>query len=142
ILSAMVSGGSTPTTDTEKYFHEIRETLIHLIVDAPERVELIDGVQAPVGHNPPRSWIEFLSRFDPATLAKLWGGDPEVRPWPGVMGIDKEISSTIDGKQPVLNSARAEFANLYRSLGNAFDGDKALTDFDVLYIVLEGVKTP
>ncbi|MDO3651179.1 hypothetical protein [Nocardia mangyaensis] len=142
ILSAMVSGGSTPTSDTEKYFHEIRETLIHLIVDAPARVELIDGVQTPIGHNPPKSWIEFLSRFDSAKLAKLWGGQAGVQPWPGVMGIDKEISSTIDGKQPVLNSARAEFANLYRSLGEAFDGDKALTDFDVIYIVLEGVKAP
>ncbi|MEV6432938.1 hypothetical protein [Nocardia sp. NPDC051463] len=142
ILSAMISGGSTPTTDTEKYFHEIRETLIHLIVDAPARVELIDGVPTPIGHNPPRSWIEFLSRFDVEKLARLWGGPAMARPWPGVPGIELEISSTIDGKQPVMTSARAEFANLYRSLGDAFDGDKSLTDFDLIYIVLEGVKTP
>lgn len=143
VLSAMISGGSTPTTDTEKYFYEIRETLIHLIVDAPARVELINGIQEPIGHNPPRSWIEFLSRFDTTVLARLWGAPaPEVRPWPGVMGVDRELASTIAGKQPVMDSARAEFANLYRSLGSAFDGDKALTDFDVIYIVLEGVKTP
>ncbi|WP_067652924.1 hypothetical protein [Nocardia harenae] len=142
ILSAMVSGGSTPSTDTEKYFHEIRETLIHLVVDAPERVELIDGVPTPVGENPPRSWVEFLSRMDADRLAQLWGGARDDGPWAGVMGVDMEISSTLDGKQPVMNSARAEFANLYRSLGEAFDGTKALTDFDVLYIVLEGVKTP
>ncbi|MET9028162.1 hypothetical protein ABZW96_21440 [Nocardia sp. NPDC004168] len=142
ILSAMVSGGSTPTTDTEKYFHEIRETLIHLIVDAPARVEVIDGVPTPIGHNPPRTWLEFLSRFDVERLSKLWGGQPGAEVWTGVMGIDMEIKSTIDGKQPVMNSARAEFANLYRALGDAFDGDKELTDFDVLYIVLEGVKTP
>ncbi|MEU6828675.1 hypothetical protein ABZ894_08465 [Nocardia beijingensis] len=142
ILSAMVSGGSTPTTDTEKYFHEIRETLIHLIVDAPARVEVIDGVSTPIGHNPPRTWLEFLSRFDVERLSKLWGGQPSAEVWTGVMGIDMEIKSTIDGKQPVMNSARAEFANLYRALGDAFDGDKELTDFDVLYIVLEGVKTP
>ncbi|TDP38751.1 hypothetical protein [Nocardia ignorata] len=142
ILSAMISGGSTPTTDTERYFHEIRETLIHLVVDAPARVELIDGEPTPIGHNPPRSWLDFLSRFHPDVLSKLWGGQTGVDPWPGVPGIDMEIASTIDGKQPVINSARAEFANLYRSLGSAFDGDKALTDFDVIYIVLEGVKTP
>ncbi|MFF0529555.1 AAA family ATPase [Nocardia amikacinitolerans] len=142
ILSAMVSGGSTPTTDTEKYFHEIRETLIHLIVDAPARVEVIDGVPTPVGENPPRSWLEFLSRFDVVKLSRLWGGQAGVTPWTGVQGIDMEIASTIDGKQPVMNSARAEFANLYRALGDAFDGDKQLTDFDVVYIVLEGVKTP
>ncbi|MBF6298484.1 hypothetical protein IU459_13140 [Nocardia amamiensis] len=142
ILSAMVSGGSTPTTDTEKYFHEIRETLIHLIVDAPARVEVIDGVPTPIGQNPPRSWIEFLSRFDVEKLSRLWGGQAGAEVWTGVMGIDMEIRSTIDGKQPVMNSARAEFANLYRALGDAFDGDKELTDFDVIYIVLEGVKTP
>ncbi|MFE2999363.1 hypothetical protein ACFXG4_30690 [Nocardia sp. NPDC059246] len=142
VLSAMVSGGSTPTTDTEKYFHEIRETLIHLIVDAPARVDLINGVPTPVGHNPPRSWLEFLSRFDVAKLSRLWGGQAGVIPWSGVMGVDMEIASTIDGKQPVMNSARAEFANLYRSLGSAFDGEKELTDFDLIYIVLEGVKTP
>ncbi|WP_280367259.1 hypothetical protein [Nocardia wallacei] len=142
ILSAMISGGSTPTTDTERYFHEIRENLIHLIVDAPARVELIDGVPTPLGHNPPRSWLEFLSRFDLDKLSKLWGGQAGVVPWTGVMGVDMEIASTVDGKQPVMNSARAEFANLYRSLGTAFDGDKELTDFDVIYIVLEGVKAP
>ncbi|WP_433714470.1 hypothetical protein ACQP2U_10350 [Nocardia sp. CA-084685] len=142
ILSAMISGGSTPTTDTEKYFHEIRETLIHLVVDAPARVELIDGVPTPIGENPPRSWIEFLSRLDPARLARLWGGELGATPWTGVMGVEMEIASTLDGKQPVMNSARAEFANLYRSLGDAFDGDKSLTDFDLIYIVLEGVKTP
>ncbi|WP_040698891.1 hypothetical protein [Nocardia vinacea] len=142
ILSAMISGGSTPTTDTEKYFHEIRETLIHLVVNAPARVELIDGVPTPIGENPPRSWIEFLSRLDPARLAKLWGGELGATPWTGVMGVEMEIASTLDGKQPVMNSARAEFANLYRSLGDAFDGEKQLTDFDLIYIVLEGVKTP
>ncbi|MGV9676370.1 AAA family ATPase [Nocardia sp. NPDC003482] len=142
ILSAMVSGGSTPTTDTERYFHEIRETLIHLIVDAPERVDRINGVATPIGANPPRSWLEFLSRFDVAKLSRLWGGEPGVTPWTGVMGADMEIASTIDGKQPVMNSARAEFANLYRSLGSAFDGERELTDFDLIYIVLEGVKTP
>ncbi|MGW4117089.1 hypothetical protein [Nocardia sp. NPDC004711] len=142
VLSAMVSGGSTPTTDTEKYFHEIRETLIHLIVDAPIKVELIDGVPTPIGHNPPRSWLEFLSRFNLDKLAQMWGGSKGADPWPGVVGVDMELASTVDGKQPVMNSARAEFANLYRSLGSAFDGDKELTDFDFLYIVLEGVKTP
>ncbi|WP_370011685.1 hypothetical protein [Nocardia cyriacigeorgica] len=143
ILSAMVSGGSVPTTDTEKYFYELRETLIHLIVDAPEKVEVVDGVPTPIGQNPPRSWLEFLSRFDAHKLAKLWGGvfDDTV-PWSGVPGVEAEIASTKAGKQPVMDSARAEFGNLYRSLGDAFDGDRLFTDFDALYIVLEGIKSP
>ncbi|MGW4365437.1 hypothetical protein ACWEKT_07305 [Nocardia takedensis] len=142
ILTAMVSGGNTPTTDTEKYFHEIRETLIHLIVDAPQRVELVDGVPTAIGANPPRSWMEFLSRFDPKKLSKMWGGEFGQDPWLGVPGTDLKLRSTIDGKQPVLPSALAEFSNLYRALGPSFDGSKQLTDFDVLYIILEGVKTP
>ncbi|MFQ6229941.1 hypothetical protein [Nocardia sp. NPDC002869] len=142
VLSAMISGGSTPTTDTEKYFHEIRENLIHLIVDAP--MEVVD--REPVGENPPRSWMEFLSRFDGKTLAKLWGGtfDPgkNAAGWAGVVGADLKISACMQGEQPVLTSALAEFSNLYRSLGDAFDGDKQLTDYDALYVVLEGVTTP
>lgn len=139
VLSAMISGGSTPTTDTERYFHNIRETLIHLVVDAPARVE--NG--KPVGQNPPMDWIEFLSRFDPVKLAKLWGGvwDDTV-PWSGVPGVDRQIASTMAGKQPVMDSALSEFGILYRLLGDAFDGDKQITDFDVLYIILEGVKAP
>lgn len=137
VLSAMISGGSTPTTDTERYFHNLRETLIHLIVDAPATV--INGV--PHGHNPPRDWIEFLSRFDPVKLARLWGGvfDDKV-PWTGVPGVDLEIASTKAGKQPVMDSARAEFGILYRLLGDSFEGQTQITDFDVLYIILEGVK--
>ncbi|WP_280505580.1 hypothetical protein [Nocardia farcinica] len=143
ILSAMVSGGSAPTTETEKYFYELRTTLIHLIVDAPARIELVDGMATPVGHNPPANWLDFLSRFDPTVIAKLWGGvfDDQV-PWAGVPGIDRELAATMAGKTPAMDSTLAEFANLYRSLGEAFDGDRQLTDFDVLYIVLEGVKTP
>ncbi|MFC9898535.1 hypothetical protein ACFVMC_32995 [Nocardia sp. NPDC127579] len=144
VLSAMISGGSTPTTDTERYFHNIRETLIHLIVDAPAQV--INGV--PHGHNPPRDWLEFLSRFDKKKLAILWGASPAVfdeknpMPWTGVPGVDLELAATLEGKQPVMSSARSEFGNLYRALGDAFDGGKVITDFDVLYIVLEGVKAP
>ncbi|MEV0765172.1 hypothetical protein [Nocardia sp. NPDC050435] len=139
VLSAMVSGGAVPTTATEKYFHEIRENLIHLIVDAPAAVE--NGV--PSGENLPRSWLEFLSRFDKDKLARLWGGvfDPKV-PWQGVPGADLKIAATMEGKQPVLSSTLAEFHNLYRLLGDVFDGDAELTDFDLLYVVLDGVKAP
>ncbi|NKY89409.1 hypothetical protein [Nocardia veterana] len=139
ILSMMISGGSVPTTDTEKYFHEIRETLLHLIVDAPAKV--VNG--KPVGENPPRDWLEFLSRFDPVKLSRLWGGEWDDKvPWAGVPGVQHEIASTKAGKQPVLDSARAEFGNLYRALGDSFDGDRQFTDFDVLYVILEGIKAP
>lgn len=143
ILSSMISGGSTPTSDTEKYFYEIRETLIHLIVDAPARVVVKDGVPTAEGENPPRDWFEFMSRFDERKLAQLWGGvyDQDV-PWAGVPGVDHEIASTVAGKQKVLHSARAEFGNLWRALGDKFDEGKAITDYDFLYVILEGVKTP
>ncbi|PXX52300.1 AAA domain-containing protein [Nocardia tenerifensis] len=139
VLSAMISGGGTPTTDTERYFHNLRETLIHLIIDAPASV--VNG--QPVGENPPRDWIEFLSRFDPVKLAKLWGGvwDDTVR-WSGVPGIDREIAATMAGKQPVMDSARSEFGILYRLLGDSFEGSSQITDYDLLYVILEGVKAP
>lgn len=143
VLSAMVSGGATPTTSTEKYFHEGRENLIHLVVDAPAKVVN----REPVGENPPRSWMEFLSRFDPKVLAQLWGGvfDPAKNgapAWTGVVGADKKIAATMMGEQPVLPSTLSEFSNLYRLLGDAFDGDKQLTDYDCLYVVLDGVTAP
>lgn len=142
VLSAMISGGSAPVTATEKYFHEIRENLIHLVVDAPAKVVN----REPVGENPPRSWMEFLSRFDPKVLAKLWGGTfdtaNEAAGWTGVVGADQKIATTMHGEQPVLPSTLAEFSNLYRLLGDAFDGDKQLTDYDCLYVVLDGVTTP
>ncbi|CAM4521412.1 hypothetical protein NONI108955_41920 [Nocardia ninae] len=137
VLSAMISGGSTPTTDTERYFHNLRETLIHLVVDAP--MSVVNGV--PHGSNPPRDWIEFLSRFDPVRLAKLWGGvwDDTVA-WTGVRGVDREIAAVMAGKQPVMDSAGSEFGILYRLLGDSFEGEAQITDFDFLYIILEGVK--
>ncbi|WP_306364378.1 hypothetical protein [Nocardia sp. CC227C] len=147
VLTAMISGGSTPTTDTEKYFYEIRAGLIHLIVDAPERVETVNGVRTPQGWNPPRDHIEFLRRMDPVVLSTLWGGvfdpDPQTAgPWDGVPGVDLEIQATRNGKQPVLDSARMEFGNLFRTLGDAFDGDAQITDFDVLYCILDGSSQP
>lgn len=143
VLSAMISGGGTPTNDTERYFHNIRETLIHLIVDAPARVEIRGGVPTAVGENRPKDWIEFLSRCDPVRLAKLWGGvwDDTV-PWAGVPGVDRKIASTMAGKQPVMDSALAEFSNLYLALGESFEGTAQITDYDLLYIILEGVKAP
>ncbi|WP_280431561.1 hypothetical protein [Nocardia brasiliensis] len=141
VLTAMITGGAVPSTATEKYFHEIRENLIHLIMDAPARVE--HG--KPIGHNPPRTWLDFLARFDKVRLAKLWGGvfdDTGKIPWTGVAGADLKIAATLEGKQPVMSSTLAEFNNLYRALGSAFDGDAQITDFDLLYIVLDGVKAP
>ncbi|MGW4247173.1 hypothetical protein, partial [Nocardia sp. NPDC004722] len=147
VLTAMISGGSVPTNDTEKYFYEIRAGLIHLIVDAPEKVVTVNGVRTAVGWNPPRDHIEFLRRCDPAVLASMWGGvfDPNPQtagPWDGVPGIDLEIQATRNGKQPVMDSARMEFGNLFRSLGDAFDGDAEITDFDFLYCVLDGASQP
>ncbi|MBL1079488.1 AAA family ATPase [Nocardia sp. 2] len=143
VLNAMVSGGTVPSTDTEKYFYEIRVGLINLITHAPAQV--IDG--EPIGENPPGDVIEFLARFDPAYLAQLWGGvyDPDpksTKPWTGVPGVDREIQAALNGKQPVMDSARMEFGNLFRALGDAFDGEHAITDFDVLYCVLDGATQP
>ncbi|WP_069167254.1 hypothetical protein [Nocardia altamirensis] len=143
VLSAMISGGSTPTTDTERYFHNQRESLLHLILDAPARIENRNGVPTPVGENRPKDWLDFLSRFDAKRLARLWGGvfDDTVD-WQGVPGVDLKIAATKAGKQPVMDSALAEFSNLYLALGDSFEGAAQITDFDVLYIILEGVKAP
>lgn len=147
IFNAMVTGGSVPTTDTEKYFYEIRLTLLDLVINAPERVEVVNGIPTAKGTNPPRDQLEFLSRFNPDKLCRMWGGiyDPDPKstlPWTGVAGVDRKIQATLAGKQPVMDSALAEFSNLFKALGPAFDGTAKITDFDFLYCVLEGASQP
>lgn len=138
VLTAMVTGGSGVATSTEKFFYEMRETLIHLIVDAPERVE-----NGGTYGGPPRSREEFLARFDPVVLAALWGGvwDEDV-PWTGAPGADKEIAATMNSEDPVMISARAEFGNLFRELGDAFEGESNIEDFDWIICILNGTTQP
>ncbi|MBF6333650.1 hypothetical protein [Nocardia transvalensis] len=140
VLLSMISGGLVPATENERYFHNMRKTLIRLIVTAPAKVE--NG--KPIGCNPPRSSEEFLARFDKDVLALLWGADywdPDLA-WTGVPGVDLEIQSTLDGEQPVMTSARSEFGDLFYALDGAFDGDADIGSFDLLICNLEGTTHP
>ncbi|GAB4590023.1 hypothetical protein [Nocardia sp. IFM 10818] len=137
VLSAMITGAMTPATTTERYFYEMAETLIHLIVDAPEYV---DEFGRPRGWNPPRSFEEFLDRVDEQVLAYLWGGtgwDPEA-PWTGARGVERDLMAVLAGDEPVLPTMHAQAGNLFRHLGDAFDGDATFEDFDVMICILEG----
>lgn len=82
------------------FWVQLREMALHLIVEAPT--------------GPAADATEFLSRFDPFTLAKLWGGQPGVTPWAGAPGVDQQIAALLEGKQPVLPCLLAEFTNRFR----------------------------
>ncbi|MEU8901757.1 hypothetical protein AB0C65_38245 [Nocardia sp. NPDC048505] len=109
------------------YFRRLRETVLHLVVDAPARVE--DGI--PYGVNPPTSAREFLRRFDMSVLAELWGGSlaglGNVEAWTGVPHVDYAIVSALEGKQPMLARLHREYLHLFRSYGAQFDAPPSAT---------------
>lgn len=123
----------------QKFYEELRISLVHLIVDAPDP----DAGKGP-GENTPTSSKEFMARFDPAWLWHAWGGafnsDGHF-----VMPTDAEHRSELtaiiaanDGKQPVLPAETARFDNLFRELDGVFDGPFDLLDKDYWFITVPG----
>ncbi|MGA4786757.1 hypothetical protein [Nocardia sp. AB354] len=123
----------------QKFYEELRISLVHLIIDAPDP----DAGKGP-GENPPTNSKEFMSRFDPAWLWHAWGGEfngdghfvfpdkPAHRP---------ELNAIVaanDGKQPVLPAETARFDNLFRELDGVFDGPFDLLDKDYWFITVPG----
>ncbi|MGY5308197.1 hypothetical protein [Nocardia gipuzkoensis] len=120
--------GAGVTTDgvdpAEAYYLEMRKTVLHLVIDAPDPDKGLGE-----GENPPRDSIEFLRRMNEDVLTQLWEGHT---------GALSDITAVTGGKNPVLPAERATMANLFRTLGSSFDGGRKLTDFDVIYCCLEG----
>jgi Helicase HerA, central domain len=84
------------------------------------------AVAAPCG--PPRNSADFLARLDAAWLADAYAGD---RP------MLAEASAARDH----CGEARLRYRALFSRLGPGFDGDAAVTDFDVLYCIVEGTAS-
>ncbi|PXX52303.1 hypothetical protein DFR70_13335 [Nocardia tenerifensis] len=96
-------GARFAASDSLHEFHwsQLRELALHLVVATPA--------------GPPFSTADFLSRFDPVQLAKLWGGvfDADV-PWAGVSGVDRMIAAVIGGRHSMLPCLHAEILNQLR----------------------------
>ncbi|MEV6070046.1 hypothetical protein AB0L82_26170 [Nocardia sp. NPDC052001] len=103
LLAMLDPGGSRaglPSSIQDYYWIQLREMGLHLIVDAPAL--------------PATTTAEFLSRFNPHTLAALWGGEYGAGVWTGAPGVDGQIAALLVGKVPVLAGLLAEVTNLFR----------------------------
>jgi hypothetical protein len=84
------------------------------------------AVHAPCG--PPRSSAEFLARLDAGWLTAACAGDP-------AGAADARAAG------PHAGEVRLRFRALFTRLGGGFDGAAAVTDFDVLYCIVEGTAS-
>ncbi|QBS43571.1 ATP-binding protein [Nocardia sp. CS682] len=140
----------------QAFFEQMRISLVHLIVDAPDP----DKELGP-GENPPTNSQEFLARFDQPWLWHAWGGNL-LEAEPGVETVESAEDATaandadasgapkaylrelyavqamVEGKQPVLPAETARFSNLFRELGDAFDGDTSLLDKQYWFVTVPG----
>jgi hypothetical protein len=98
-----VDGARFAASDSIHDFHwaQLREMALRLVVDCPA--------------GSPYSTADFLSRFDPVKLSRLWGGvfDSTV-PWMGMSGIDRMIAAVVGGPRSVLPCVHAEVLNQLR----------------------------
>ena len=131
-FEALIGAGvdSTSMDPTEAFFMQARKTVLHLVIDMPDRAKGLDE-----GENPPRDSVEFMRRMNQEVLVKGWSGHN---------GEQDDIEAvTYAGKAtPILLSERSAMANLFRELGSALDGERDLSEFDVLYCCLEGTTAP
>ncbi|WP_328410970.1 hypothetical protein [Nocardia sp. NBC_00403] len=130
-LEALVGAGmdASGVDPAEAYYLQMRKTIIHLVVDAPD-----PDKQLGEGQDPPRDSIEFLRRMDAGVLRARWANYP---------GELSDITAVTTSKTATpLAAERATMANLFRELGSAFDGDRDLTDYDLVYCCLEGTTAP
>ncbi|QLY33283.1 hypothetical protein H0264_14525 [Nocardia huaxiensis] len=123
----------------QKFYEELRISLVHLIVDAPDP----DAGKGP-GENTPTASKVFMDRFDEVWLWYSWGGefnadgamvmptDPKYKP------ELKAIAAACQGKQPVLPAEAARFDNLFRELDGVFDGPHNLLDKAYWFITVPG----
>ncbi|WP_280317223.1 hypothetical protein [Nocardia wallacei] len=131
-FEALIGAGvdATGMDPAEAYYMQARKTLLHLVIDMPDRAKKLGP-----GENPPRDSVEFMRRMNKNVLVKGWAGHD---------GEQDEITAiTYEGKTtPILLSERSAMANLFRELGSALDGDRDLAEFDLVYCCLEGTTAP
>jgi hypothetical protein len=84
------------------------------------------AVNAPPG--PPVNSAEFLSRLDAACLAQAYTGD-------------QQHAGEVTAAKQHAGDVRLRYRSLFTRLGPGFDGDSKVTDFDVLYCIVEGTAS-
>jgi hypothetical protein len=84
------------------------------------------AVHAPPG--PPGSSGEFVSRLDAGWLARAYAADSE------------HVGEVAAAKERV-GDVRLRYRTLFTRLGPGFDGGADVTDFDVLYCIVEGTAS-
>jgi len=105
---------------THEHYDELRESLLHLVLDAP-------------GARPIRSSLQLLSRFDEGWLRSAWAL------YPTEMAMVDAVTS---GKDPAVGDAVLKYGNLFRNLGRSLDAGRDLNDFDALYMAVAGTRRP
>lgn len=124
--AGMTTEGMDPA---EAYYLNMRKAVLHLVVDAPN-----PDLNLEAGQDPPGSFFEYLARMDRAELVRRWASYPDE--------IAAITAVTASEKNPILLAERTAMLNISRELGESFDGDKELTDYDIVYCCLEGITSP
>lgn len=105
---------------SHEHFDELRESLLHLVIDAPQM-------------RAPRSSVEFLRRIEPTWLETAWHGHP----------IEMAmVTAVTEGRDPVWKDAILKYSNLFRNLGRSLDAGQDLDDFDAIYLAVAGTRRP
>ncbi len=84
------------------------------------------AVNAPPGR--PVNSAEFVSRLDAWWLAKAYAGN-------------RERAGDVSAAKEHAGDVRLRYRSLFTRLGPGFDGDADVTDFDVLYCIVEGTAS-
>lgn len=105
---------------SHEHFDELRESILHLVIDAP-------------GQQPPKSSVEFLRRIHPMWMTEAWKHH----------AIESAmVEAVTEGRDPAWRDAILKYSNLFRNLGRSLDAGQDLTDFDALYMSIAGTKNP
>lgn len=96
-----------------RFYDVIQRGLLSLVLDSDQGV--------------PRSSVEFLERINVRWLRNAWAGNPTK------LEQVKQIEQL-----GTLSTDLILFEDLFRSLAGDFDAGRSLTDFDALYVALNG----
>jgi hypothetical protein len=96
------------------YYADVLASLVALAINAPP--------------GPPANSAEFLSRLDASWLAHAYAGS-------------QEHAGDVAAAKDHAGDVRLRYRSLFTRLGPGFDGDANVTDFDVLYCIVEGTAS-
>ena len=113
----------------EAYYLQMRKAVLHLVIDAPN-----PKTNKEAGEDPPGGFFEYLERMDRAELVRRWANYPDE--------LAAITAVTSNPKNPILDSERTAMLNLARDLGEEFEGEAELLDYDIVYCCLEGITSP